>query len=76
MAVHLLQTIPLGQSQSSPSLHGQLSIANEITLSGNLYKLNITGATSGVTSPRPGIGKDLIAAVVLDGAGGKSGPGI
>jgi len=45
-------------------------------LSGNLYKLNITGATSGVTSPRPGIGKDLIAAVVLDGAGGKSGPGI
>jgi len=43
-------------------------------LSGNLYKLNITGATSGVTSPRPGMGKDFIAAVIQDGAGGKARP--
>ena len=44
-------------------------------LSGNLYKLNITGAISGVTNPRPEMAKDLIAAIILDGASGKSGPG-
>lgn len=43
-------------------------------LSGNHYKLNIKGASSGVTSSRPGIEKDFITAVIQDGAGGKIRP--